>query len=179
MASYVALLRGIAPSQPNQTNDKLRAVFVRLGLDGVASVLSSGNILFRSDEPDATLLEARIEAALQRDLGIGGATLLRELAELRALLDSDPFEGLTHGPQTYLTVTFLKDRTIVPSGWPEPAEPGSRVIGYHPAAHAVLAVFDNTAGTPSFMSWLDRTYGKGITTRSWLTVQRIVRRLES
>ena len=29
------------------------------------------------------------------------------------------------------------------------------------------------------MSWLEKLYGKGITTRSWLTVQRIVRKLEN
>ena len=32
---------------------------------------------------------------------------------------------------------------------------------------------------PDVMRWLDRTHGKDITTRTWLTVQRIVRELES
>lgn len=32
---------------------------------------------------------------------------------------------------------------------------------------------------PDVMRWLDRTHGKDITTRTWLTVQRIVRKLES
>ena len=28
------------------------------------------------------------------------------------------------------------------------------------------------------MTWLEKVYGKDITTRSWLTVQRVVRKLE-
>lgn len=52
-ASLRALLRGIAPSGTNMTNDKLRAVFEVLGLDDVASVLASGNIAFLSDVTDA------------------------------------------------------------------------------------------------------------------------------
>jgi hypothetical protein len=28
------------------------------------------------------------------------------------------------------------------------------------------------------MSWLEKTYGKDMTTRSWLTVQRVVKKLE-
>ena len=42
MFRYVALLRGIAPSGPNMTNDKLRGVFEGLGYERVSSVLASG-----------------------------------------------------------------------------------------------------------------------------------------
>jgi hypothetical protein len=40
-------------------------------------------------------------------------------------------------------------------------------------------VTDDTADGASFMAWLEKAFGKGITTRSWLTVERIVRKLES
>jgi uncharacterized protein (DUF1697 family) len=181
MHRYAALLRGIAPSLPNMTNDKLRGVFEDLGLDGVGSVLASGNIVFRSAESDVPALEARIQGALASELGIAGGTIIRGLTELRALLDSDPFPGLTHGRGTYLTATFLKDGTTVPAELPEQPDPLTRIVGYDPAARVFLAVIDNSVPgrTPDFMTWLDRTYGKNITTRTWLTVQRIVRKLES
>lgn len=109
MERYAALLRGIAPAFPNHGNDKLRGVFEGLGFEGVASVLASGNILFRSDEPDAAALEQRIEDGLARELGQSSRAIIRTVGELRALLASDPFPGLTHGRGTYLTATFLKD----------------------------------------------------------------------
>ncbi len=181
MAKYAALLRGIAPSNPSMTNDKLRGVFSGLGFGAVASVLASGNIVFSAPDTDVPALEERIQEALHRELGIPGGTILRELGELRALLDSDPFPGLAHARGTYLTATFVKDGTPVPPRLPEVDDPRLRLVGYDVAARAVLAVIDNSepGKTPDFMAWLERTFGRNITTRTWLTVQRIVKRLEA
>jgi uncharacterized protein (DUF1697 family) len=181
MPQFAALLRGIAPSGRNMTNDKLRGVFERLGFTQVASVLASGNIVFRSDTADAAVLEQRIEDALATDLGLSSRTILRAHADLRALLDSDPFPGLTHGRATYLTATFLKDPATAPDVVPEHPDSRTRVVRYDRAARAVLAITDNSdpGTTPDFMTSLETSYGKDITTRSWLTVQRVVTRLES
>ncbi|MEV0245735.1 DUF1697 domain-containing protein [Nocardia sp. NPDC050712] len=181
MTGYAALLRGIAPSLPNNSNDKLRGVFEQLGFEKVASVLASGNILFHSAETDVPALEQRIQDALVAELGIGGGTIIRSRQELRKLLDSDPFPGLTHGRGTYLTATFLKDGTSAPKKLPEQPDPLVEVVGFDKPARAFLWIIDNSeAGkTPDFMAWLDKTYGKNITTRTWLTVQRIVKKLES
>lgn len=161
------------------TNDRLRGVFEELGFEHVASVLASGNIVFDSAESDVPALEHRIEGALTAKLGITSRTIIRSHAELRALVDSDPFPDLTHGPGTYLTATFLKDpRPDV--DLPQPTDPTTRIVGYDRSARVVLAVTDNTipGQTPTFMTWLERTCGKDITTRTWLTVQRVVRKLQ-
>ena len=156
-------------------------MFERLGFDRVTSVLASGNILFRSDESDAAALEQRIEDALAADLGLRSRTIIRSLPELRALLDSDPFPGLTHARGTYLTATFVKDAAPLGGDLPDMPDPKFRVVRIDPAARAVLAITDNSepGSTPDFMVWLEGHYGKGITTRSWLTVQRIVAKLEA
>lgn len=180
MTRYAALLRGIAPSNPNMTNEKLRAVFTGLGFEDVASVLASGNIVFRTAETELSELERRIQEALNAELSIPGGTIVRSHAELRALLDSDPFPGLTHGRGTYLTATFLKDGASAPGELPDQPDPLTRIVGYDEPARVFLAVIDNSepGTTPDFMAWLDKTYGKDITTRTWLTVQRIVKKLE-
>lgn len=180
MGRHAALLRGIAPSNPNMTNDKLRGVFEGLGFEAVGSVLASGNIVFRAEQTDAPALEEAIQQALHAELGIPGGTIVRALPELRALLDSDPFAGLTHGRGTYLTVTFLKAPTAQVR-LPARPDPLTRVVGYDERTRAFLAVIDNSnpGKTPDFMAWLDRTYGTDITTRTWLTVQRIVKKLEA
>ncbi|WP_280258649.1 DUF1697 domain-containing protein [Nocardia wallacei] len=179
MHRYAALLRGIMPSNPNMRNEKLRGVFEGLGFDAVGSVLSSGNIVFGSAESDAAALESRIQKALNAELGIGGGTILRGREELRALVDSDPFPGLTHGRGTYLTVTFLKDRTAAaPDALPAELAAAVRIVGYDEAAAAVHAVIDNTASTtPNHMAWLESVYGKDITTRTWLTVRKVLAKL--
>ncbi|QBS40582.1 DUF1697 domain-containing protein [Nocardia sp. CS682] len=180
MNRYAALLRGIAPSNPNMSNEKVRGVFEGLGFEKVASVLASGNIVFQSADTDVSELETRIQQALNAELGIAGGTIIRSYEELRALLDTDPFPGLTHGRGTYLVATFRKQRKKAPGKLPEQPDPLTRVVGYDKACDTFLAVVDNSdpGKTPDFMTWLDKTYGKDITTRTWLTVQRVVKKME-
>ena len=181
MKRYVALLRGISPSGANMTNDKLRGVFEGLGFTAVGSVLASGNITFRTAEADVASLETRIEEALVSALRVTSRTIIREGSELHSLVDSDPFPGLTHERRTYLTATFLKEAGGLPDVMAAQPDPSTRVVRYDRAARAVLAVTDNSdpGAASGFMSWLERSCGKDITTRSWLAVQRIVRKLES
>lgn len=180
MTSYCALLRGIGPGNPNMRNDKLRTVFEQLGFAQVASVLSSGNIVFSTGSSAAAPeLEDRIQAGLRNELGIDGGTILRSRAELEALAASGPFGDLEHSRQTYLTVTFLKEPPDpVPEPFPAPDMPAVRMRGYDAGAGAVLAVVD-TAGTrtPDYMTWLERTFSKEVTTRTWNTVTKILKKL--
>src|SRR3546814_15302183 len=69
MTAYVALLRGIAPTNPKMRNAELRRVFEELGFDAVRTVISSGNVLFESPDRSRTRLESQIEAALHAHLG--------------------------------------------------------------------------------------------------------------
>ncbi|GAB2707687.1 DUF1697 domain-containing protein [Nocardia thraciensis] len=179
MNRYAALLRGIMPSNPNMRNEKLRGVFEGLGFDAVGSVLSSGNIVFGCAATDVPELETRIQRALNAELGIGGGTVIRSRDELRALVDSDPFPGLTHGRETYLTVTFVKDGAQGPPGPPpERLRQAVRVVRYDEPARALLSVVDNSSpSTPDYMGWLESVYGKDITTRTFLTVRRVLAKL--
>jgi uncharacterized protein (DUF1697 family) len=64
---YVALLRGI--NVGGRTLVKmadLKNCLENLGFDGVSTYLASGNVLFESDEGDATRLATAIEAAIEQ-----------------------------------------------------------------------------------------------------------------
>ncbi|WP_067544809.1 DUF1697 domain-containing protein [Nocardia crassostreae] len=180
MTGYAAFLRGIMPTNPNMRNEKLRAVFEGLGFTGVSTLLSSGNVTFHTDETDMPALESRIQQALNAELGIPGGTLVRSQAQLRSLVDADWFPGLTHCRETYLTVTFIKNAA---AGLPDPATASTdlaRILGYDKTAAAVISVIDNSdPKTPSFMAWLEKTHGKDITTRTYLTVQKALKKLDS
>lgn len=181
MNRYAALLRGIMPTNPNMKNEKLRAVFEGLGFEKVATLLSSGNVVFRSTDTDIPELEARVQDALNSELGIPGGTIIRSYEELRGLLETDPFPGLTHGRETYLTATFLKQPPPkITEELLKHGEPGVRIVGYDEKARVVLSVIDNTEPrTPNFMAWMEKTYSKEITTRTWLTIQKVVKKLEA
>ncbi|HUS26368.1 MAG TPA: DUF1697 domain-containing protein [Nevskiaceae bacterium] len=178
MPNYVALLRGIAPSNPNMRNDKLRGFFENLGFTNVQTVISSGNVLFETPRTDMPALEAMIEKALPLQLGFASTTIIRSREQLQQLVDRDPFKHAEHNRLTYLTVTFFKDKPHARLKFPyRPQGKSYELLGMYD--QAVCSVVDLTGTkTPDLMSWLERQYGKQITTRTWQTVGRILKRLD-
>jgi uncharacterized protein (DUF1697 family) len=177
MTKYVALIRGIGPGDPQKTNDKLRGVLESLGLTNVQSVISSGNIIFESSETDVRKLESRIEVAWPEQLGFEATTIVRSQSQLQAILDADPFGGVPHGQSTYQLVTFLKQPKKLDFALPyQPEGKPYKIVGQ--IGDTVFSVADNTAPkTVELMSWLERQFGKEITSRTPLTIERILKRM--
>lgn len=175
---YVALLRGIGPSNPNMRNDKLRSVFEKLDLENVETVISSGNVLFETPSRGVKALEARIADAIEQRLGFTSTTIIRSHEQLKRLNTDNPFGTLEDTPTVRLNVTFLKDKQKTGLRFPHVVEnKGYTILGMH--GREVLSVVDLTgATTPDLMAWLERQFGKDITTRTWKTVGRIVSRLD-
>jgi uncharacterized protein (DUF1697 family) len=179
MTKYAALLRGIAPMDPRMQNDKLRAVFEDLGFANVKTVISSGNVLFESPSGNIAALETKIEKAIQARLGFSSTTIIRNRDQLQELVDRKPFKDLEHGPKTYLTVTFLKHPAQTTLKAPYRVENRDyEILGIYD--RAICCVLDQTsARTPDLMVWLEKQFGKEITTRTWKTVERILKNLDS
>lgn len=177
MPSYIALLRGITPSNPKHRNEHLRGVCEALGFEGVATVISSGNIVFETDRTDRAALEEELEAAWIEQLDFQSTTILRSREELEALVDRRPFGDLEHGPATYLLVTFAKRPLEIPFDVPHrPADHEFEVIGATPSE--LFTVSDTTAvKTPDVMTWIERQFGRDVSSRTWLTVHRILKRM--
>jgi uncharacterized protein (DUF1697 family) len=122
-------------------------------------------------------MEKRLEAAWPERLGFDSTTIVRSQLELQDLVDRDPFDDLEHGKTSYLLVTFLKGPP--PSAWAPPpvtADGSTRIIGH--TKSAVFSITDTTASkTPEFMAYLERQFGKQISSRTWLTVQRVLAKM--
>ena len=152
---YVALLRGIMPTNPNMRGEKFKAVFESLGFTNVHPIITSGNIVFESSSKSASALETKIEKELPKQLGFTSTTIVRSQAELEALNKQNPFKGVKDERPNYLVVTFFKDRR-----------------------KELCTVIDlNTGKTPDFMSKIERQHGKELTTRTWKTVHRILKKM--
>jgi uncharacterized protein (DUF1697 family) len=175
---YVALLRGIGPSNPNMHQKKLVGVLEELGFNNVQGVISSGNVVFESDSADVKALQDKIQKAWPAKLGFHSTTIIRSQQELQELVDKDPFRGEEHSNKNYLLVTFFKNKPEIDFKFPY--RPENR-------AYDLLGMYDRTifsrvdlsgAGSPDLMSWLERQFGKEITSRTWKTVQRILKKME-
>jgi uncharacterized protein (DUF1697 family) len=175
---YAALLRGIAPLDPRMRNENLRRVFEELGFTNVKTVISSGNVLFESAKTDVPALETKIEKAITSKLGFVSTTIIRSLEQLQELSEQQPFKGLEHGRKSYLTVTFLKHPSNKTFPLPYRIENRDyKILAMHD--RAVCCVLDQTSSkTPDLMIWLEKQFGKDITTRTWKTVERVLRQLQ-
>lgn len=176
MPTYVALLRGITPSNPNMSNEKLRAVLESLGLRNVRSVISSGNILFESRVDSVTELEAMIEVAWPEQLGSSCTTIIRSHTDLQELIAKKPFGNRGHGPHTALNVTFLKRKPAVSS---QVYTTKNDTIVHIYDREVCTAIDRSTTKTPQLMSALEKLLGKEITTRTWKTVLLIARKMST
>ena len=171
VATYVALLRGIAPTNPKMRNAELAKVFEQLSFREVRTVISSGNVLFSTEERSKVKLESGIEAALREHLGAPCSTILRSRRQIEHIASLDIFDAYSDEPAARCNVTFLKRKPALSQAPPE-NEPGAGIVAVQD--QAVFSVVDTTRSrTPDLMARLERAYGKEITTRTWKTVHRI------
>jgi uncharacterized protein (DUF1697 family) len=105
---YVALLRGINVGGRNKVAmAELRAALEAEGFEDVSTYIQSGNVLFRTDRPSATL-ETEIEGLLERRLGIPLTVVVRSRRRYRRVVDDAP-DGFGASPGTFNSdVFFLK-----------------------------------------------------------------------
>ena len=174
MTKYVALLRGIAPTNPNMRNDKLRGVFEKLGFENVKTVISSGNVIFESPSRSIRKLEENIEKALPEELGFNSTTIIRSQGQIQKFVDKNPFLGMRHSQTSSLNVTFLKKKKRTDIKFPHKIDNREyELLGMYDGA--ICSVIDLTSSkTPDLMVWLQKKLGKEITTRTWKTVERIL-----
>jgi len=153
---YVALIRGVGPGNPNMHGEKLKEFFESLGFGNVKPIISSGNVVFESDETDERKIEDNIQKELPKKLGFSRMTIIRSEDDLRKFVATDPFRNIEDERPNYLLVTFFKDRRA-----------------------EIPTVLDmNSEKATNFMAEIDKKYNKEVTTRTWKTVHRILNTME-
>ncbi len=173
MTKYVAFLRGINSGKNSTVKmEALRKTFEDLGFENVRTILASGNVLFESSTDENTL-EQKIEEVLPVSIGFQSDVVVRPIDELHKLVLLDPFKTIKITQHTRLYVTFIKWKPNKNFGFPSGGK-GYTILGIFDGA--VCSVMDlSDAKTPDLMKVLDKEFGKGITTRSWNTVERILK----
>lgn len=179
MTKYVAMLRGIGPGNPNMTSGKFRSFFKGLGFTDVQVVLASGNVIFESADGNEEALAMRIEKALPEKLGFSRSVIIRSESELQNLIDLDPFKGIEqdHNKASYLLITFFRNQPIIPFALPyTPENKPYTLLGR--IGNAVYGSVDLTsAKTPDYMAWLEKQFGKDITSRTPKTIRLVLSRM--
>jgi uncharacterized protein (DUF1697 family) len=110
MPAYAALLRAVNLGDTNKVSmPALRSLISKLDYEEVATYVQSGNVVFRSASRDDQKISTEIERAIERELGVTTAVLLRTAAELRKVVDRNPYSIDEPDPKK-LQVLFLDRR---------------------------------------------------------------------
>jgi uncharacterized protein (DUF1697 family) len=87
---YVAFLRAVNVGGRIVKMAELKKVFETAGLSNVSTFIASGNVIFTSPKPTATL-HTLIETALEKSLGYVVTTMLRRTEEVAAVAEFPAF----------------------------------------------------------------------------------------
>ena len=150
----------------------LKRAFEAAGFTDVKTVLSSGNVVFDARMAPAASLQQKAEAAMTTELGQSFLTIVRAVSMLRELLDADPYEPFRLGPTAKRIVTFLREKPTAKLALPVERD-GARILTMR-GTEIFSAYLPNPKG-PVFMSLIEKTFGKELTTRTWDTVAKVAR----
>ena len=170
MPRYAAFLRGVMPT--NCKMPALKAAFEAAGFTGVKTVLGSGNVVFDARSSSEEALQQKAEAAMQDQLGHAFLTIVRPIEQLRKILESDPYRAFKLSPKAKRIVTFLRGRPKAKIRLPVEMD-GARILAMKDGE--IFSAYMPSPKGPVFMTLIEKTFGKDVTTRTWDTVAKIAR----
>lgn len=179
MNQYVALLRGINVGGNNLIKmADLKACFESLGFADVRTYIQSGNVIFRSGEPDQSRLAKELEEALSAAFHYESSLVLRSDEEMKAIVAGAP-AGFGSDPDSYrYDVIFLKEpltadevmKNITPKEGVDQAFPGEGVLYFSRlTARASQSRLTRIIGTPIYQL---------MTIRNWNTTVKLLKMME-
>ena len=175
MPKYIAFLRGINVGGHHKLPmADLKTEMKNMGFENPITLLNSGNVLFEGEEEGVMSLQKRMEEHLSKCFSFPVPTIIRTYEALKKISDLDPFKGIEVHKDIRLYVSFLQEDVETKTNLPYSSEDGSYRI-LDKIEDQLFSVLDvSVTGTPKAMEILEKTYGKGITTRNWNTVIKLI-----
>ena len=181
LQAYAALLRGVnVGGHAVVPMRDLKKAFEDLQFKNVTPVLASGNVAFETKAKGLADLKASIEAMLGKRFGLSSTVFLRTSEEIKKLLNANPFATRTPTSQTKVQVTFL-DKKLNPAARFPLALLSTPFELVQVSSREICSALDlsGTARTPELMKYLEKQFGKELTTRTWATVEKIGKLMQS
>ena len=127
MTTYIALLRAVNLGPHNKIGmSDLRELLTGLGVQGVRTLLQSGNAVFQSDARTTAPLERLIESAAANQLHVETDVMIRSHKEWKGIIASNPFrKEAKQDRRTRVTSSSCRSRGRPPAERPAPFRPRS------------------------------------------------------
>jgi uncharacterized protein (DUF1697 family) len=109
---------------------------------------------------------------MAKHLGRSFFTIVREIDDLRAMLETDPYSSFRLKPGSKRVVTFLRAKPKTSIALPRDLG-DARILCMRKTE--VFTAYVRGAKAPEFMVLIEKTFGKDVTTRTWETIQKVAR----
>lgn len=146
----------------------LKRALEAAGFTNVKTLLSSGNVAFDARKGAEDALQAKVEKAVEAEVGKKFLAIVRAQEALQALLEADAFKAFRIKPEEKKVVTFLREAPRMKIRLPIEQDCG-RLLAVHGTEAYTVYVPGHPKG-PGFMGILEKVFGKEQTTRTWDTV---------
>jgi len=172
MPTFVALLRGVNVGKAKRVSmPELRGLLTGLGYAGVATLLNSGNAVFRAARGTPAKHAADIAAAISAQLKIDVPVVVKSASELEVIVSQSPIKA---GPEEHsrLLVAFVQDANALSGLAPIAslvAPPEQFVVGQQAA---YLLCPKGILESKAWEALLGKA-GKSATTRNWATILKL------
>ena len=168
----IALLRGINVGRAKRVAmADLRALVERLGYREVRTLLNSGNVVFTVPAGVKGDPAARIEQALDSELGVTARVTVLTAQELNQIIEQNPLLAVADNPSRLLVAVLSQAadgarlQPLLLQDWaPDALALGDRVA-YMWCADGVLASALSQA--------VGRALGEAVTARNWSTIGKL------
>ena len=150
----------------------LKAALEEAGFSEVKTLLSSGNVVFSGRRATDIAIEKKVESAIVNETGKKFGVIVRAIDELEALIAAEPYRAFRLPAGSKRVVTFLRVEPGKKLKLP-PALDGAQIWTVR-GREALSSYVRNDKG-PVFMTLIEKTFGKDVTTRTWDTVQKVAR----
>jgi uncharacterized protein (DUF1697 family) len=150
---------------------ELKRAFEAAGFANVKTLFSSGNVVFDSRAASSSALEKKAQAAMLKTMGREFLTIVRSIDALREMLAADPYKGIRLASDSKRIVTFVREPPTPDFVLPIERD-CTRILKFE--GGAVFSAYMPNPKGPVFMTLLEKAFGKGQTTRTWQTLEKVV-----
>jgi len=170
----VALLRAVNVGGTGKlAMPDLCTLLTKLGYSGVKSLLQSGNVVFGCDGPANAALEATLEAAAAKKLGVKTEFFVRSAREWDKIVAGNPYPDAARDDPSHLVVMAFKSAPAAKNvAALQAAIPGRETV--RASGKQAYFVYPDGIGTSKLTNAIiERHLGMSGTARNWNTVLKL------
>jgi len=172
--THVALLRGVnLAGHRKVAMADLRDLFSTLGFANARTLLQSGNAVFDGGSRAPARIEALLESAAEKHIGLRTEFFVRTADDWKALVARNPFPEQAKRDPGHLVVVFLKEAPAAARVKALRAAIAGREIVEAEGRHAYVVFPDGIGRSRLTHSIIEKHLGTRGTGRNWNTVTKL------